>query len=133
MLVCHLSSSRAIVPELFANNNLFGPSGSGKTTLLGVLAGVLGGYTGQVEVLGRDIAKLSGSQRDAFRGSHFESSSFSGPLTDSRTWMRRAARSTLDHRRANVSPVRSPPRAPIALDQDAISGRRRCTWNAERA
>ena len=49
---------------------LFGPSGSGKTTLLGVLAGVLGGYTGTVEVLGRNIAKLSGSQRDAFRGSH---------------------------------------------------------------
>lgn len=49
---------------------LFGPSGSGKTTLLGVLAGVLGGYTGGVEVLGRDLAKLSGSQRDAFRGSH---------------------------------------------------------------
>lgn len=49
---------------------LFGPSGSGKTTLLGVLAGVLGGYTGAVEVLGRDMTKLSGSQRDAFRGSH---------------------------------------------------------------
>jgi len=49
---------------------LFGPSGSGKTTLLGVLAGVLGGYTGEVEVLGRDVAKMSGSQRDAFRGSH---------------------------------------------------------------
>ena len=49
---------------------LFGPSGSGKTTLLGVLAGVLGGYTGSVEVLGRDISKMSGSQRDAFRGSH---------------------------------------------------------------
>ena len=49
---------------------LFGPSGSGKTTLLGVLAGVLGGYKGLVEVLGRDVAKMSGSQRDAFRGSH---------------------------------------------------------------
>jgi len=49
---------------------LFGPSGSGKTTLLGVLAGVLGGYSVSVEVLGRDIAKLTGSQRDAFRGSH---------------------------------------------------------------
>ena len=49
---------------------LFGPSGSGKTIFFGVLAGVLGGYTGNVEVLGRDIAKLSGSQRDAFRGSH---------------------------------------------------------------
>ncbi|HEU0124532.1 MAG TPA: ABC transporter ATP-binding protein [Bryobacteraceae bacterium] len=49
---------------------LFGPSGSGKTTLLGVLAGVLGGYSGSVEVLGRDLAKISGAQRDAFRGSH---------------------------------------------------------------
>lgn len=49
---------------------LFGPSGSGKTTLLGVLAGVLGGYSGSVEVLGRDIAKMTGAQRDAFRGSH---------------------------------------------------------------
>ena len=49
---------------------LFGPSGSGKTTLLGLLAGILTGFTGSVEVLGRDIAKLSGSQRDAFRGTH---------------------------------------------------------------
>lgn len=49
---------------------LFGPSGSGKTTLLGILAGVLAGYEGTVEVLGRDVGKLSGSQRDAFRGSH---------------------------------------------------------------
>ncbi|MBI2687268.1 MAG: ABC transporter ATP-binding protein [Acidobacteria bacterium] len=49
---------------------LFGPSGSGKTTLLGVLAGVLAGYTGGVEVLGRDVAKMTGTQRDAFRGSH---------------------------------------------------------------
>jgi len=49
---------------------LFGPSGSGKTTLLGVLAGILTGFTGSVEVLGRDMGKLSGSQRDAFRGTH---------------------------------------------------------------
>lgn len=48
---------------------LFGPSGSGKTTLLGVLAGVLTGFTGSVKVLDRDLAKMSGSQRDAFRGS----------------------------------------------------------------
>lgn len=50
---------------------LFGPSGSGKTTLLGVLAGVLAGYQGKVRVLGRDLASMSGSQRDSFRGSHF--------------------------------------------------------------
>ncbi len=49
---------------------LFGPSGSGKTTLLGLLAGVLTGYTGTVEVLGQDMAKLRGSARDAFRGAH---------------------------------------------------------------
>ena len=49
---------------------LFGPSGSGKTTLLGILAGILTGFTGSVEVLGRDMGKLSGSQRDAFRGTH---------------------------------------------------------------
>ncbi len=49
---------------------LFGPSGSGKTTLLGLLAGVLTGYTGSVEVLGQDMAKLRGSARDAFRGAH---------------------------------------------------------------
>ena len=49
---------------------LFGPSGSGKTTLLGVLAGVLEADEGQVEVLGRDLASLSGPQRDAFRAEH---------------------------------------------------------------
>lgn len=49
---------------------LFGPSGSGKTTLLGLLAGVLAGYTGSVDVLGQDMAKLRGSARDAFRGTH---------------------------------------------------------------
>lgn len=47
---------------------LFGPSGSGKTTLLGILAGVLTGYSGTVEVEGTNLAQLSGSQRDAFRG-----------------------------------------------------------------
>ncbi len=49
---------------------LFGPSGSGKTTLLGILAGILTGFTGSVEVLGRDVSKMSGSERDAFRGTH---------------------------------------------------------------
>ncbi len=49
---------------------LFGPSGSGKTTLLGLLTGVLTAQQGSVGILGRDLAKMSGSQRDAFRGSH---------------------------------------------------------------
>ncbi len=49
---------------------LFGPSGSGKTTLLGLLTGVLTAQQGNVGILGRDLAKMSGSQRDAFRGSH---------------------------------------------------------------
>ena len=49
---------------------LFGPSGSGKTTLLGVLAGVLEPDGGEVKVLGRDLATLSGADRDAFRAEH---------------------------------------------------------------
>jgi putative ABC transport system ATP-binding protein len=49
---------------------LFGPSGSGKTTLLGLLTGVLHPQQGSIQVLGRDLASMSGSQRDAFRGSH---------------------------------------------------------------
>ncbi|MBM3784045.1 MAG: ABC transporter ATP-binding protein [Acidobacteria bacterium] len=49
---------------------LFGPSGSGKTTLLGILSGVLTNFTGEVRVLDREIAKMTGSQRDAFRGAH---------------------------------------------------------------
>lgn len=49
---------------------LYGPSGSGKTTLLGLLAGVLSGATGTIEVLGTDLVRASGAQRDAFRARH---------------------------------------------------------------
>jgi putative ABC transport system ATP-binding protein len=49
---------------------LFGPSGSGKTTLLGLMTGVLSAQQGSINVLGQDLAKMSGSQRDSFRGSH---------------------------------------------------------------
>ena len=49
---------------------IFGPSGSGKTTLLGLLAGVLRAQKGSVTVLGRDLTKMSNSERDFFRGSH---------------------------------------------------------------
>ena len=49
---------------------LHGPSGCGKTTLLGILAGVLYATRGSVHVLDRDLARLTGSQRDAFRAEH---------------------------------------------------------------
>jgi putative ABC transport system ATP-binding protein len=49
---------------------LYGPSGSGKTTLLGLLAGVLAGASGRIEVLGTDLARLGGAARDAFRAQH---------------------------------------------------------------
>ena len=62
------------IPELTLERGtrafLFGPSGSGKTTLLGVLAGVLEAEEGEVGVLGKDLASLSGAQRDAFRAEH---------------------------------------------------------------
>jgi putative ABC transport system ATP-binding protein len=49
---------------------LHGPSGSGKSTLLGLLAGVLLPREGQISLLGRDWASLSGARRDAFRADH---------------------------------------------------------------
>lgn len=62
------------IPELTIDPGervfLYGPSGSGKTTLLGLLAGVLHGTVGRVEVLGRDLNTMSGAARDAFRASH---------------------------------------------------------------
>lgn len=48
---------------------LYGPSGSGKTTLLGLVAGVLRANTGSVQVLGKDLGRLSPSARDRHRGS----------------------------------------------------------------
>ena len=49
---------------------LRGPSGSGKSTLLGLISGVLEAQSGQINVLGEDLAKLSGSQRDRVRADH---------------------------------------------------------------
>jgi putative ABC transport system ATP-binding protein len=49
---------------------VYGPSGSGKTTLLGLLAGVLHADRGVVDVLGQDMARMSGPRRDAFRAEH---------------------------------------------------------------
>lgn len=49
---------------------LRGPSGSGKSTLLGILAGVLVPQRGDVRVLGADLRRLSGADRDRFRADH---------------------------------------------------------------
>jgi putative ABC transport system ATP-binding protein len=46
---------------------LVGPSGSGKTTLLAMLGGLLTPTEGVIEVDGRDIARLSGSERATYR------------------------------------------------------------------
>jgi putative ABC transport system ATP-binding protein len=46
-----------------------GPSGAGKTTFLNLVSGILDCDKGSVLVDGTDITKLSGRQRDAFRGS----------------------------------------------------------------
>jgi putative ABC transport system ATP-binding protein len=47
---------------------LVGPSGCGKTTLLSVVAGILDPTGGELEVLGQDMARLSGRQQVLFRG-----------------------------------------------------------------
>lgn len=47
---------------------LLGESGSGKTTLLHVLGGLLRGYSGTVQLAGTELASLSESALDKFRG-----------------------------------------------------------------
>lgn len=49
---------------------LLGPSGSGKTTLLHILAGILRPTAGRVCLAGQDLAALSASTLDRFRGQH---------------------------------------------------------------
>lgn len=49
---------------------LFGASGSGKTTLLNLLSGVMTPQSGQVNVLGQELSKLSAMKRDCFRAQH---------------------------------------------------------------
>jgi len=46
---------------------LVGPSGCGKTTMLSVIAGLLDRSGGELNVLGRDLAELSGSEAVIFR------------------------------------------------------------------
>lgn len=47
-----------------------GPSGSGKSTLLSLLGGVVVPREGKVEVLGADLSKMAGRDRDHFRADH---------------------------------------------------------------
>jgi ABC-type lipoprotein export system ATPase subunit len=47
---------------------LLGESGSGKTTLLHLLGGLLRGYSGSLQIANTELASLSESQLDTFRG-----------------------------------------------------------------
>ena len=62
------------IPHLSFTKNetvfLFGASGSGKTTLLEILAGVVTGQKGDVEMLGQKTQSMSGTARDQFRAKH---------------------------------------------------------------
>ncbi len=49
---------------------LHGPSGAGKSTLLNLLAGILLPTSGTIDILGKRINGLSGSQRDRWRARH---------------------------------------------------------------
>jgi putative ABC transport system ATP-binding protein len=49
---------------------VLGPSGSGKTSFLHVLAGLRAPDGGRVIVAGHDLAELTETRRDAFRGRH---------------------------------------------------------------
>jgi putative ABC transport system ATP-binding protein len=49
---------------------LHGPSGSGKSSLLSLIGGVVVAQAGCVEVLGHDLGKMSGPQRDRLRADH---------------------------------------------------------------
>jgi putative ABC transport system ATP-binding protein len=58
------------VLEPQSNVLVVGPSGCGKTTLLHLIAGLLVPSHGRVIVDGNDLAQLSPSARDRFRGRH---------------------------------------------------------------
>jgi putative ABC transport system ATP-binding protein len=50
---------------------LIGPSGSGKSTFLSLLCGIVAPQSGQIDILGSDLTRLSASARDGFRAEHF--------------------------------------------------------------
>ncbi len=49
---------------------IIGPSGCGKTTLLSIVGGLLDATAGDVEVLGRNYARMGGGAKVRFRGSN---------------------------------------------------------------
>lgn len=49
---------------------LVGPSGCGKTTLISIIAGLLNPTTGSIEVLDRDLTKISSGKKTRFRGEY---------------------------------------------------------------
>jgi putative ABC transport system ATP-binding protein len=48
----------------------YGRSGEGKSTLLNLISGIENHYSGNIQVLGQDMAKLSQTQKDAFRANN---------------------------------------------------------------
>jgi putative ABC transport system ATP-binding protein len=49
---------------------LYGRSGEGKSTLLNLISGIQNSYSGSIQVLGQDMAKLKQRQKDAFRANN---------------------------------------------------------------
>ena len=49
---------------------LYGRSGDGKSTLLNLISGIENRYTGNIQVLGQDMSKLSQTERDTFRANN---------------------------------------------------------------
>ena len=47
---------------------ILGASGSGKTTLLHLLSGLLRPQSGSIKISGKDIARISETELDKFRG-----------------------------------------------------------------
>jgi len=49
---------------------LYGRSGEGKSTLLNLISGIENRYSGNIQVLGQDMAKLNQRQKDTFRANN---------------------------------------------------------------
>lgn len=56
--------------ETGKNVFLYGRSGEGKSTLLNLISGIENRYSGNIQVLGQDMAKLSQRQKDSYRANN---------------------------------------------------------------